>query len=60
MVALLGVVWLRKRPTRVPSGNELFEQVVKALALTPAQRERALAFATTDGLPSAVGAAVWV
>ncbi len=57
MVAALGVLWLRRRPLHEPTQDELFEQVAKALGLTPAQRAEALSKAG-DGI-TATGRAMW-
>jgi hypothetical protein len=59
-VAALGVLWLRQRPAREPTQDELFEQVADVLRLSKARRAELLsAAAKTGGVPSATGLAMW-
>lgn len=59
-VAALGVLWLRQRPVREPTHDELFEQAAKALGLSKEQRAAILATAAkANGVPSAAGIAMW-
>ncbi len=60
MVAALGVLWLRQRPVREPTHDELFEQTAAALGLSKEQRATILAAAAkAKGVPSAAGIAMW-
>ncbi|HEX2838974.1 MAG TPA: hypothetical protein VHN77_12705 [Phycisphaerales bacterium] len=59
-VAALGVLWLRQRPVREPTHDELFEQTAAALGLSKEQRATILATASkAKGVPSAAGIAMW-
>ena len=59
-VAALGVLWLRQRPVREPTHDELFEQTAEALRLSKDQRATILATAAkAKGVPSAAGIAMW-
>lgn len=65
-VAALGVLWLRQRPSHEPAPDELFEQVAKALGLSPQTRQSILtasAKAAQPGAdsnpPSPTGRAMW-
>ncbi len=61
-IAAAGFMWLRKRPARDASPDELFERVAKALGVTAEQRAVVVAQAAKvgpAGVPSATGLLVW-
>lgn len=56
-VTALGILWLRHRPVREATQDELFQHVAKALGLSEQQRAAVLAQASPER--SATGIAMW-